>query len=49
LADPANPQSWNRYAYVLTNPLLGSLNQSALDRIAMNAAKFFDALACSIY
>ncbi len=34
-ADPANPQSWNRYAYVLNNPL-SNIDPSGLDCVYLN-------------
>jgi RHS repeat-associated protein len=36
-ANPANPQSWNRYAYVLNNPL-GLIDSLGLDCVYLNAA-----------
>jgi RHS repeat-associated protein len=43
-ANPANPQSWNRYAYVLNNPL-GSIDPSGLDCIYLTGT--FGGMAAS--
>jgi RHS repeat-associated protein len=36
-ADPSNPQSWNRYAYVLNNPL-SNIDPDGLDCVYLNDA-----------
>ena len=41
--DPSNPQSWNRYAYVLNNPL------SAIDLLGLDCARLLDDGSVKVY